>query len=198
MRKMLALVAGLLLVLAMSAGADDDGLDAARYDTNGDLLRPADLDRWVFLGASMGMGYSDAEFDPGSPGMFQVVLMEPGAYARFNETGEFADGSMFVLSFYGVGKRLSINRAGFVQDELMNFEIHVKDGRRFGEGRAFYLFGAGDEKASVVPPGSACVTCHEANGALDGVFVQFYPAIRDKIPADALKRALANDGESGE
>ena len=185
--------AAVLMILAAGPGlAVDAGapLDVAQYARNGDLRRPADLEAWQLLGVSLGMGYSDAEFDADNPGMFQVVLMEPAAYASFLESGSFADGSMFALMFYGTNKRFSINRVGFVQDELHNFEIHVKDAARYDEDRAFFIFDAGDKSASIVPPGSECVSCHQADGAFDGVFAQFYPAMRHLIPAENLKRAL--------
>lgn len=33
------------------------GLDVARFAGGGELLRPQYLDRWVFMGASAGLGY---------------------------------------------------------------------------------------------------------------------------------------------
>ncbi len=190
-----SVLAGVAALVVLAAGpglAADAGapLDVAQYAENGDLRRPADLEAWQLLGVSLGMGYSDAEFDAGNPGMFQVVLMEPAAHESFLESGNFADGSMFALMFYGTNKRFSINRVGFVQDELVNFEIHVKDAARFDEDRAFFVFEAGDSSAGIVPPGSECVECHRADGAFDGVFAQFYPAMRHLIPAENLKRAL--------
>lgn len=176
--------------------ANGAALQAPRYEESGNLIRPADMDRWVFLGSSLGMGYNqNAKFDPDSPGFLQVVLMEPAAYDAFGETGEFADGSMFALMFYNPSKRLSLNRAGFVQGDLDQYEIHVRDRTRFKEGRAFYVFQPKDQSASVIPPGSECVKCHMEEGAFDGVFAQFYPTIRHKVPAEGLERALARGDE---
>ncbi|HTS55157.1 MAG TPA: cytochrome P460 family protein, partial [Burkholderiales bacterium] len=181
-------------VLAASDPTDEDkagtGVDAARFTESGELLLPANLDEWVFLGASLGMGYNSADFDPKSPGNFQVVLMEPAAYAHFKTHGRYANGSMFLLSFYPAQQRVSIDRAGFVQGELKNFEIHLLDRSRFAEGRAFYLFGKNDGKAAALPAGSRCVECHVRDGAFDGTFAQFYPAIRHAIPADLLNKAM--------
>lgn len=166
-------------------------LDVAQFTTTGGLRRPKDLDRWVFLGTSLGMGYSAAKFNPKSPGEFQVVLMEPEAYRRFVAEGEYPDGSMFLLSFYETRQQVSINRSGFVQGELSNFEIHLIDRRHSAEGRLFYPFSKNDAQAAALPPGNECVTCHVRHGAFDGTFAQFYPAIRHLIPEKSLRKARA-------
>jgi len=165
-------------------------LEVADFSASGELLRPANLEEWVFLGASLGMGYNTVDFDPKRPGNLQVVLMEPKAFAHFKAHGNYADGSMFLLSFYAAEQRVSIDRAGFVQGELKNFEIHLLDRARFAEGRAFYQFAKNDDKAAAIPPGSTCVQCHIKDGAFDGTFAQFYPVIRNAIPPDLLKKSL--------
>jgi len=173
-------------------------LEVADFTASGELLRPANLDQWVFLGASLGMGYNTVDFDPKSPGNLQVVLMEPKAFAHFKAHGNYADGSMFLLSFYAAEQRLSIDRAGFVQGELKNFEIHLLDRAKFAEGRAFYQFAKNDDKATAIPPGSACVECHMRDGAFDGTFAQFYPVIRHAIPPDLLKKSLEKGTRTGQ
>jgi hypothetical protein len=165
-------------------------LDVARFSADGKLLKPADLEQWVFLGASLGMGYNRPQSNGGGPGQFQVVLMEPTAYKYFMATGQYAPGSMFLLSFYDAEQKRSINKTGFVQSNLTNYEIHLIDSRRAPDGRTFYVFGAQDTQGNALPKGNACVTCHVGHGAFEGTFAQFYPAIRDRIPKEALARAL--------
>jgi Cytochrome P460 len=161
----------------------------ARVTAAGKLMKPADLTDWVFLGTSLGMGYNPGSFNAGHPGQFQVVLMEPQSYRYFVEHGDYAPGSMFLLSFYDSDQQQrSINRSGFTQGELTNFEIHVIDPRG-EEGHSFYLFGAKDVEGTPVPKGNACVRCHVDHGAFRGTFAQFYPTLRPRIPADALERA---------
>src|SRR6187401_3207883 len=75
-------------------------LDAAQFNAAGKLLKPANLDEWVFLGTSLGMGYNPGSFNAAHPGQFQVVLMEPNAYPHFVQNRSYAPGSMFLLSFY--------------------------------------------------------------------------------------------------
>jgi hypothetical protein len=176
---------------ASGKSAPAEALSVAQFTADGQLRKPADLAQWVFLGTSLGMGYNQAQFNPASPGQFQVVLMEPTAYHYFMEHGKYAPGSMFLLSFYNSDTRRSINQNGFVQADLTNFEIHLIDARRAPEeGRVFYVFGGQATEGRALPKGSECVRCHAGHGAYDGTFAQFYPAIRDRIPKEALERAL--------
>jgi hypothetical protein len=185
----------LCLLLSVNAGAQtpspttQPALNIAHVDDVGMLQRPADLQNWIFLGASLGMGYNPGSFNAEHPGQFQVVLMEPTAYRYFTEHKTYAPGSMFLLSFYDAEQRTSINRNGFVQADMTNFEIHVVEPRPGEDGHAFYMFGANDTKGHRMPAGNKCVSCHTTHGAFDGTFAQFYPTIRPLIPKDALERA---------
>jgi len=164
-----------------AGAAPDESLHAAGYDATGSLQRPPDLDRWVYLGSSLGMSYNDTPFSLEHPGDFQVVLMEPGAYEYFRQHGRYADGSMFLLSFYEAERGVSIDRAGFVPGPRRSFEIHVLDRKRYAEGHAFFLFEEPTRQSSALPPGSPCIKCHVPNGAFDGTFAQFYPPIRERL-----------------
>ena len=160
------------------AGAATDALTVARFDASGRLLRPERLDRWVFVGAGLGMNYSGDAFSVEHPGAFQVVLMEPAAYDYLRRHGRYADGTMFLLSFYSTEHASSIDRSGFTPGALSAFEIHVIDRARYSEGRAFFSFGRDAQQAAALPPGSDCVQCHVPKGAYDGTFTQFYPPLR--------------------
>lgn len=85
MHKTTLLVAGCIALAPILWGQSDEvaKLDVARFDATGRLHIPVDMDEWVFIGSSLGMGYSQENFDPDSPGMFQVARMEPQAYAAF-------------------------------------------------------------------------------------------------------------------
>lgn len=180
-----------LAVAAVLASADDARrVDVARFDADGNLLVPDDLDEWVFIGSSLGMGYSQENFDADSPGMFQVARMEPAAYAVFKETGRFVDGTMISLHFYGSQNEISINRAGFVMDDLHFAEIHYKDSERFPDGFNFYNVANGATLGAEIALPNECVECHKRDGAYDGVFVQFYPTIHEFLPA-AIRDKLA-------
>ncbi len=186
-----ALAALLSLPVLLALASDGRKLDVARFDADGNLVVPDNLDEWVFIGSSLGMGYSQANFDPGSPGMFQVARMEPAAYRAFKETGKFADGTMIALHFYGSQNELSINRAGFVMDDLHFAEIHYKDSARFPDGFNFYNVDNGDRVAAEIALPNDCVECHKRDGAYEGVFVQFYPPLHEFLPA-AVRARLAD------
>jgi hypothetical protein len=198
MAALLAVAAGTLALAVAARGQEPSQaathtLQIAQLTPKGKLQKPADLDSWIFLGTSLGMGYNPGSFNAARPGQFQVVLMEPNAYRHFVETGRYAPGSMFLLSFYDADvQKRSINQNGFTQAELTNFEIHLVDPARGKEqqGHVFYVFGANATEGAAVPPGNACVRCHVAHGAFDGTFAQFYPAVRALIPKENLERAL--------
>ena len=107
-------VAACLGIVSFAQNVGPGTVDVAIFDDENNLTLPGDIDEWVFLGSSLGMGYSQAEFEPGSPGMFQIARMEPNAYRAFRESGEFVDGTMIALHFFGSENNISINRAGFV------------------------------------------------------------------------------------
>ncbi len=191
-RKLLAVLA---LVAVAAAGAatvavHPEKLEVARLTHDGKMQKPADLDHWVFLGTSLGMGYNPGSFNAARPGQFQVALMEPTAYRHFVEHGSFAPGSMFLLSFYDADTQpRSINQNGFTQADLTNYEIHLIDPDN-KEGHGFYMFAPDSTTGNPVGPGSSCVRCHVQHGAFAGTFAQFYPTIRPRIPREALEKAL--------
>jgi hypothetical protein len=59
-------------VVSLAEDIGPDSVNAAAFDDQDNLILPGDIDEWVFLGSSLGMGYSQAEFDSDSPGMFQI------------------------------------------------------------------------------------------------------------------------------
>jgi hypothetical protein len=185
-----AAIVGLAAAALGAAPAPVEQLQIAQFAADGKLRKPADLDRWIFLGTSLGMGYNPGSFNAARPGQFQVVLMEPNAYRYFTEHRRYAPGSMLLLSFYDADQqKRSINQNGFTQAELTNYEIHVIDPARGKDGRAFYVFDANAIEGSPLPPGNACVRCHSDHGVFEGTFAQFYPTLRPFIDKEALERA---------
>ncbi len=160
-----ALSTGLVLTAMMAIAADDERLDIAKFDDEGSLIVPENLDEWIFIGSSLGMGYSQENIDPDSPGMFQIARMEPTAYEVFKETGKFVDGTMLSLHFYGSQNEVSINRAGFVMGDLHFAEIHYKDSERFPDGFNFYNLNNGEPVGQEIGLPNDCVDCHKRDGA---------------------------------
>ncbi|WP_308375580.1 cytochrome P460 family protein [Microbulbifer sp. RZ01] len=153
------------------------------------MIRPGNIDQWIFLGATVGHGYPDGEsrsFSLNSPGMIQIVQMEPGAYRYLKQHGNYADGTMLSLSFYNTQEKPSPAVDGVVQKDLASFEIHILDREKYSDKRAFFLFQNGDNTAGMIPKGNACIDCHEKDAEYDGTFVQFYPVLRDRLLPEGL------------
>jgi len=174
------LLAALLLASPAFAQAP---LPAPSYADDGALNFPPDTATWVYMGTTLGGDYNDAPFDPAAPATFGIVQMEPSAYRYFIDNGSYADGTMFLLSFYDSAAKSEPQLQGFVQGDLQNQEIHVIDKARFAEGRGFFFYRGGGTVTSVtakIPDGSDCVSCHNEHGAYDGTFTQFYPILKSR------------------
>jgi hypothetical protein len=81
----------------------------------------------------------------------------------------------------------------------MGIEVHVKDSAHLKSGWAFFNFGNPSDKTSsgkLIPPPASCYTCHEAHGAVDTTFTQFYPAAfeiakqKGTLSAEYLKETM--------
>lgn len=188
--RMLAIAAAAACTGFLAAAAPaNESLDVARLTCDGKLEKPTDLERWVFVGTSLGMGYNPGSFNAARPGQFQVVLMEPNAYRHLLERGSYAPGSMFVLQFYDTDVQpRSVNQNGFTQANLTNYEIHLIDPAS-RDGHTFYMFDADSKTGKPLPPGNGCVSCHKTHGAFQGTFAQFYPTLRAHLPKEALEKA---------
>jgi len=148
-----------------------------RYTVEGALLRPAEVERWILVGTSLGLGYSDATED--GPGMFHRVYLEPTAYDHYLRTGRFRDGTMLALSIRRPERRVPPSRAGWTEGVFAALELAVKDPGRFPGGWAYFDFGSDAPAAPALPP-SRCARCHAQHAARDNVFVQFYPQLRNR------------------
>ena len=160
-------------------------LQVAQYTASDQLIYPEDADRWVVVGANIGGVYSEAEFNPDNPGQIGVVQMEPSAYAHLLENGKYAEGTMFLLSFYKAQEKPQPDLNGFVQGDVTAREIHIIDSVKYEDGRGFYMSAAdGGNLGTMLPAGNECVQCHIEHGDFGGTFAQFYPLIRKFVSQD--------------
>ena len=164
-------VAGGLTAAAISQAAPAS--PALAYTADGKMVIPKDYRTWVYLSTGVDMAY--LEGPPPSQHTFDSVFVDPAAYASFQKTGTWPDKTVMVLEVRKGQSRGSINKAGVFQTDRVGVEAHVKDVSRFKSGWAFFN-GAG----GVQPQDSGCNKCHEAHGAVDTTFVQFYPTLLPK------------------
>jgi hypothetical protein len=183
------LVAAVILLACIAAYNQSPVMPAAapEYTSDGKLRLPEQYREWVYLSTGMDMSYTAG----GNPDhhMFDNVFVSPESYKKFKQTGTWPDKTMLVLEARGAESRASINQRGnFQSSEVMGLEVHVKDEARFPQGKwAFFGFDGGTT-GSLFPKGAACYTCHEAHGAVDTTFVQFYPTL---LPLAKAKGTLS-------
>lgn len=148
------------------------------FTANGELNPPSDYYNWVFLTSDLGMSYNEKGSDSKQP-PFSNVFVNPAAYRVFLKTGRWPDHTQFVKEFRASATQGSINHHGFYQQgAAMSVLVHVKDTKRFKGGWAFFAFdGTAAKPAEQIPVNADCYSCHEAHGAVDSTFVQFYPSI---------------------
>ena len=172
--KFIAAVAVLPFALLLGASSDGDG---PVFTPSGDLVPPADYREWVFLSSGVDMSYTDRPAMAGQS-MFDNVFVNRQAWAAFKATGHWPDKTIFVLENRGADTKGSINKQGHYQTgDVMGLEAHVRDDARFKGGWGFFgLSGAGPAK--MIPYQAQCYACHQAHGAVDTSFTQFYPTAK--------------------
>ena len=165
------------LFLCAVAGAPAPGNpDAPTYDRDGRLIAPAEYRDWVFLSSGVDMSYSES-LSAADAHVFDNVFAPPAAYAAFKRTGVWPDKTLLMLENRGAKSKGSINRVGLSQTgEIIGLEAHVKDTARFNGGWGFFAI-QGERAAKQILYTAACYSCHEAHGAADTTFVQFYPTL---------------------
>lgn len=166
--------APLLLALLSGAGNQESG---PHYASDGSLILPTDYREWVFLSSGIDMSYSDTPSPP-DKSQFDNVFVDPAAWAAFKTSGHWPDKTVFVMENRRADSKASINKQGHYQTtDLFGLEFHVRDASRFKGGWAFFA-SDGASAASLIPSEAVCYGCHQAHGALDTTFTQFYPTAK--------------------
>lgn len=163
------------LVLLGAAPNEKSRDPAPQYDAKGDLLRPADYRGWEFLSAGYGMNYNAAA---GGHDMFTNVFVQRWAYEEFLGSGKWPQKTMFVIDERGADSKASINQHGHYQTDLMGLAVEVKDSAHNPDTWSYYGFEPDGKTAEAMPKGNPCYSCHEAHGAVEHTFVQFYPTLK--------------------
>ncbi len=204
-----SLLAGLALYADDKAAINPEASTASKmqepsYDQEGRLLRPVGYEKWVVVGTSIGLGYSDGDKnDPQNPGTFHNVYLQPEAFDHYVQTGEFPEQTVFIVTnnkSRPANTKGSVSRKGFVASATSGLEVAVKDTKRFPDGWAYFMFHDEPEKAKpeTVHAERAfdrkdCFDCHAEHGAVDNVFTQYYSVL-----STARETQLANKAKPAE
>ena len=157
--------------------------------TGDQLLRPTNYREWMFVGSSIGMGYQEAARpESEKPQQFHNIYIQPEAYRSYVSTGKFPDKTILVMEVISPGTNASINKQGKFEDKFVGIEVTVKDESKTPEKWAYYNFiGSGGQALPQAKAFAkdACWSCHNQHAAVDNVFLQFYPVLREAraIPA---------------
>lgn len=148
---------------------------AAVFTGDGKLEYPRDYREWVYLSSGFDMSYAEGNLPTADRHVFDNVFVDRAAHAAFQRTGRWPEGAVFALEIRRANNKGSINKGGQFQGDRAALEIHVKD-KRYPSGWAFFNF-QGETPVAPLPQTSGCNRCHEASGAVDTTFVQFYPTL---------------------
>jgi len=170
-----------LAVISMGRAQDTASTDSEnpQFTADGQLIPPKNYRDWVFLSSGLGMTYgplSGAGATAENP-RFENVFVNPPAYRSFLKTGMWPDNTTLVLEIRASASKLSINKNGRVQQDIVGIEAEVKDSKRFAQKWAFFDVSGDVAAAKPIKTTASCYACHGQNGAVDNTFIQFYPTL---------------------
>jgi hypothetical protein len=171
----------LMLCLTSILGSEEPKMPKPKYAANGRLVRPEGYREWMFVGANLGMGYTEGQAKPRTN--YHSIYMQREAYQHYAKTGTFPDHTMMVMEVFSQGTNASINKTGSFADKSIGIEVALKDSAKFPEEKWAYFNFIGEGDKPLADAGAfrkdACWSCHNKHAQVDNVFVQFYPALRD-------------------
>jgi Cytochrome P460 len=176
---------------ALSQSADEP-----RYAPGGGLLLPNGFETWVFVGSNLGLSYTpDAAAAAGAPPpraqqLFHNVSITKAAYDYFLANGRFPEKTVLVMQVFEAADKETkgVLASGVFNGHRVGLEVAVKNSLR-PDGNttawAYYNFTDPSDRSKVLAsatafPDEACANCHRQHASIDNVWVQFYPALRDR------------------
>ena len=190
--------AALCFTLAASPSlAQSQPSDEPRYAPSGDLLLPIGFETWIFVGSNLGLSYTpDAAAAAGTPPprdprqQFHNVFINKAAYDYFLANDRFPDRTVLVMQVFEAADKepRGVLASGVFNGRRVGFEVAVKNAAR-PDGKttpwAYYNFTDPSDRSRALAsaaafPDQACANCHLHHASVDNVWVQFYPALRDR------------------
>ena len=180
----------MVVIVGLADGADRDlgSMFKPAYDDDGALQLPTGYREWVYVGASLGLSYSE-EIKREGPGRFHHIYMQPEAYRQYRDEGTFPEKTMLVMENYSAGSKENPNLHGYFEDKRVGLEVALKDSEHFEDGWAYFNFttAKGLGQTAKAFPKAACYDCHAEHAQDDNVFVQFYPILREAAEKRSAK-----------
>jgi hypothetical protein len=177
-----------LLTAAGVAAQSSASIGAATFNTEGELILPEGFREWVFVGAPLtphGLNNGKAGFPE-----YHHVYVNPDAFAVYQRTGEFPDGTVIAKELvllqkgdFADGSKNAPSGRGFFAGEFQGMDVMVKDSVRFKATNGWGFFNFGHHappyvEASRAAAAESCASCHSANAGKDMVFKAYYPVLR--------------------
>src|SRR6266542_4176228 len=101
-----------LLMLFSAVSISQEKMVQPKFGEDNQLLRPAGYREWMFVGSSLGMGYTEGQANANRPANFHNIYVQPEAYKEFAATGRFPDKTTLVMEVLAPGANASINKQG--------------------------------------------------------------------------------------
>jgi hypothetical protein len=156
------------------------------YNASGELILPKnDIWRtWTFVGAPLtpnALNDGSASFPE-----YHNVYMQPWAYAEYESTHEFPEGTIMFKELqltlppveFKDGSRSEPSGRGYFPGAFNGADVTVKDSKRFPATGAwgYFDFNHHEPKAptATVQPKEMCAFCHIQGAKKDEVWTQFY------------------------
>jgi len=180
-------IAAGLLASGVAVAEGSASIGAATFNPQSELVLPEGFREWVFVGAPLtphGLNNGKAGFPE-----YHHVYVNPDAFAVYQRTGEFPDGTVITKELvllqkgdYKDGSKNAPSGRGFFAGEFHGMDVMVKDSKRFKEtnGWGFFNFGHSAPpyaKSAKVAPAESCANCHAANAGKGMVFKTYYPIL---------------------
>ncbi len=195
-----AALAGTLLfgvTACNTANSASDTVTPAQFAADGQAKIPQNWRNWIYVGTPLTPNALNGGAAPFPE--FHNVYIEPTAFAHWQKTGTFANGTQIVKELVLIrqkgademnadGSTGEVSGVGYFQGEFSGLELTVKDTARYPNepgGWVYFSFGHRAppyEKTATAFPTESCNACHEASADTDFVFTQFYPVLRAAKP----------------
>ena len=166
---------------AAQAPAGGSKSSVVAFNGEGELLRPTDYRKWIYIGTPLtpnDLNDGNAPFPE-----FHSVYMNPEAFSHYEKTGEFPNSTVLVKELISVGEKEATSGNGYFMGEFVGLEVAIKDKTRFEDepgNWAYFSFGHSYplKDNARVQPAASCNDCHDGNADDDWVFTQYYPVLR--------------------